>query len=58
MDNKVLLWMLLAFFLGCAVYLPIRQASFEMQDLNSKIDRILIFLDLDLNQADGVDGKE
>jgi hypothetical protein len=48
--------MLLFFLLGCLISLPLRSASNELKDLNSKIDKIVIFLDLDLNAEDEVEG--
>ena len=52
--NNLILYILLAFLLGCLVSLPLRSASKELLDLNSKIDKIVIFLDI--NPEDEVEG--
>ena len=51
--NKLVLYILLAFLFGYLFFLPLRSASNELKDLNSKIDKIVIFLDI--NPEDGVD---
>ena len=45
----------LTVLLGFLIWLPMITISKELLDLNSKIDKIIIFLDLDLNAEDEVE---
>ena len=47
--NNMILCAILAFLFGGLICLPMRNISNKLEDLNSKIDKIVIFLDLDLN---------
>lgn len=43
----------LFFLLGCLVCLPLRNTTNELQELNNKIDKIMVFLLMDLNEDGG-----
>ncbi len=54
--KNITLCAFLTFLLGCLIGLPMITISKELLNLNSKIDKIIIFLDLDLNAED--EGEE
>ena len=47
------LFCVLCFLLGCLVCLPFRNATNELQELHNKIDKIMVFLLMDLNEDGG-----
>ena len=53
--KNITLCAFLTFLLACLIWLPMITISKELLDLNSKIDKIIIFLDLDLNAEDEVE---
>lgn len=55
MKNVMILWTLTILLIAFLMWLPMITISNELLDLNSKIDKIIIFLDLDLNAEDEVE---
>ena len=47
--NNIILCVIFICFVGIFVFVLTRNISNDLHDLNSKIDKIVIFLDLDLN---------
>lgn len=55
MKNVMILWTLTILLIAFLMWLPMITISKDLLDLNSKIDKIGIFLDLDLNTEEEVE---
>lgn len=52
MKNVMILWTLTILLIAFLMWLPMTTISNELLDLSSKIDKIVIFLDLELRDKD------
>lgn len=53
--KNIIICLVVGLLLGCMVKLQTRSVFKELENLNSKIDKMIIFLDLDLNAQEEID---